>query len=453
MLNMPNILRLLENERQLMPLLKDYVSYIDPKVKEKSIYTEEDMINDVVRDSALYFGDEHYRCLESPDGSVSSFKMDVLSDKQSGSHAIKDAYWSALADCLQKGITPSSIRVISIISDAGSDSQGTHWTTSVATLPIDPSIFDFFKKEISDEILKGSTDINNDIDGKKENTFQKLLNEMKAALQKTYGNEGDIVNNDRLFGVTGIEISHYDSHMPGNPNGNYFDKYKKTLQNLINSNQDIVSVQSKNCKTQIGNTCGDNALYNGFLAGVLGLDPGNEKFQIDSMSLRTHTNNVVQRKQEGNLDEVEEKIKENVRVAKEQVFLQKDSNKIQEAPAFMALQELSKNLKEKYKKKRHSTGFGWLKYFSSEKDTRKTQLEKLQISLNEFIENPQQKLKTLELTLGYLKDELEAESKKLGKSGLYALVVEIEGDVSAIKKIKTQNAYSQDASSKRTLKK
>lgn len=248
-----NMGMMLTNDEHIKPLLHYYLGELKPQLASKAALNEAD-----------------WEYVQSPDNNIASFRLDVVAGGRSGSMNIRDGYLRALALCLQNDTTPDRIRIVSIINH-----HQLHWTCSVTKIDIDPDFIDKLKTALKDHDIKNMP------------TFR-VVNLINAFLHP--GKSGaQVEDNLVLFGTNKVNILHYDSHNPDPKRyiGSYYETYRKTLDGLIQANPDkAITVAPAKCKGQKGNTCGDNSLWNGFMAGVLALNPQEEFVQVDSTALR-----------------------------------------------------------------------------------------------------------------------------------------------------------------------
>ncbi len=246
---------MLANDTHLKPLLHILLGEYDPKLAQKDQLDQED-----------------WEYIESPDGSVASFRLDVVAGGRAGGINIIDGYIRTLAHCLKQGKMPPTIKVISIINHSQ-----VHWTSSIAEIQVDPDFYQIIQSAFVGQDLNKMS-----IQGIVNQIYQQLHPDQDA-------HQIDDHVDMKLYGAKKATIKHYDSHN-ANPKRNvgaYYYAYMETLDLLLNANNDIgMSIQPAPCKQQKGNTCGDNSLWNGYMGGVLGLSPEEEYAQMDSEALR-----------------------------------------------------------------------------------------------------------------------------------------------------------------------
>lgn len=281
---------MLTNDEHLKPLLHYYLGLLNPALATKRELDEED-----------------WEYIPMPNGQVASYRLDVVAGGRSGSLNIRDAYLNALAHCLKNGTTPSTIQIVSIINHSQA-----HWTCSVTEIQIEPDFIANLKTKLVGE----------DIESMPVFRIVNLLNKSLHPTQTPQQIENDLT----LFGTRQLTISHYDSHNPDPERfvGSYYQNYRKTLDGLVAANRDkTIHIKPKKCKGQKGNTCGDNSLWNGFMAGVLGFKPKEEFVQVDSEALRAFSEQQLPKlpSHESHEDtafakQVDEHIKENIKLAR-----------------------------------------------------------------------------------------------------------------------------------------
>lgn len=258
---MPNTAKFLINDVHLLPLLQWYLQSVEPSLR-----------------SVHKLDDKHYEYIKGSEGCVAGIRSDVVCREKAGSYNIVEGYWRTLAQSLrQNDEVPQSIRVVSFINH-----NDIHWTSSVATFSVDQDRYRGLKQALEEKYT------NEQIKKMTTNELQHFINAQFPEI--------DIFHSFEIKGAKAILVDHYDSHSPGNPKGRYFSRYFPTLKALTeaNTNSGIdLSIQSKSCKQQLGNTCGDYTLFNGFSAGVLGLDVGDKSHQIDSVLLRSLSEHVI----------------------------------------------------------------------------------------------------------------------------------------------------------------
>lgn len=262
---MPNTGKFLENDRHLLPLLKWYLQHVDERIA-----------------SVNQLDDSNYEYIKNLDDSVAGIRPDVVCQRQAGGQNISEGYWRAFAQSLVRDSQmPEKIRIISFINHSN-----VHWTCSVSEFALDPIFYQQLKDALHQKYSQTEIAALRTID------LQNFIN----AYLKSKGLNIDIIHNQKIKGATEITIHHYDSHNPGNAKGGCYLNYLETLNVLVAENIDegpSISVESKDCKKQVGNTCGDSTLYNGYIAGILGLDPGVKENQIASESLRAFAEDHV----------------------------------------------------------------------------------------------------------------------------------------------------------------
>ncbi len=253
---------MLNHDMHLKTLLKYYLGTVEPTIKENLILEQDD-----------------WEYVHNPDNTVSTFRDGVVTGGRSGAINIRDGYLRALAHALKKEESPSHIRVISIINHLE-----VHWTTSVTEIELEPEFINTLNQIfIADKIQNLSI---NDI-----------INKINDSLHPE--SSRDLIENSmEIFGAKSISIEHYDSHNanPTTPDtiGHYYSNYELSLEEFLEVNKTIARITPKKCKQQKGNTCGDNSLWNGFVAGVLGLPVGNDEFQMDSEHLRAFSEYMLE---------------------------------------------------------------------------------------------------------------------------------------------------------------
>ncbi|MCS5708937.1 hypothetical protein CC99x_008490 [Candidatus Berkiella cookevillensis] len=262
---MPNTGKFLENDRHLLPLLKWYLQHVDENIA-----------------SVTQLDDRDYEYIKNPDGTVTGIRPDVVCGGQAGGHNLAEGYWRAFAQSLARDSEmPEKIRVISFINHSN-----VHWTCSVSEFLLDPIFYQQLKDVLHQKYSQTEIAALRTID---------LQNFINAYLKSKVLNI-DIIHNQKIKGVTDVFIHHYDSHNPKNDQGRYYLDYLKTLKGFVAENRDggpSILIDSKDCKRQVGNTCGDSTLYNGYTAGILGLDPGLKENQIASEALRAFAEDHV----------------------------------------------------------------------------------------------------------------------------------------------------------------
>lgn len=245
----------LENFEHIFPLMKNYIGYIDPMVNEVD-----------------HFDDMLYSFVKAGDGRFCAFKPDVLPNGNAAAFNIKDGYWNAFARALQSNVLPlNEIDVISIINH-----DNAHWTSSVAKMQLSDEPYASVKNALYEKY--------------DENTISKMsLNQIKNFIGEVLGY--NIHESLQLSGVHSIRVEHYDSfNSVGDEKSHCFNTYRTSLNALFNENNNIKSsILARPCKAQQGYTCGDHALYNGYVAGVLDKDLGKEENQVGSQALRAYT--------------------------------------------------------------------------------------------------------------------------------------------------------------------
>lgn len=280
---MPNDLFLmLENDTHLKPLLKYYLGEYVPAIAAKQELDEQD-----------------WECIEAPDGSISGFRLDVVAGWRSGAKNIRDGYLRTLAHCLKKGLNPPAINVVSIINHGQ-----VHWTSSVASIKLENDFIESLRSELFDVDLS-------------QMSIQHIVNKLNEIfypeLYNQYGADKagiEIEDKLKLFGVQSVDIKHYDSHNgdPTKRKGHYYKNYKNATRALIVENPPKVTIEAASSKQQKGNTCGDNALWNGFVAGVLRLSPGDKNNQMGSHKLRAFSEYQVEALKPTALESDQEKV-------------------------------------------------------------------------------------------------------------------------------------------------
>src|SRR5437868_7669624 len=118
---MPRLEEMLENDTHLKPLLYYYIKTYDTSLP-----------------SFKKFDSQTWEYINTPEGCVASFRIDVIARGRAGSYNICDGYFKTLAYGIKKGEIPPTIKIISIINHFQS-----HWTSSVAEITVD---HDFFKE-------------------------------------------------------------------------------------------------------------------------------------------------------------------------------------------------------------------------------------------------------------------------------------------------------------------
>ncbi|MGE4350405.1 MAG: hypothetical protein AB7D28_11670 [Candidatus Berkiella sp.] len=258
---MPNTMNFLSNDLHLLPLLKWYLG----QVNETLVSVDK-------------IDDSHYEYINNPDGTISGIRPDVVCQRQAGGQNISEGYWRAFAQSLVRDSEmPEKIRVISFINHSN-----VHWTCSVSEFALDPIFYQQLKDALHQKYSQTEIAALRTID------LQNFIN----AYLKSKGLDIDIIHNQKIKGATEVTIHHYDSHNPKNDQGRYYLDYLKTLNGFVAENRDggpSILIDSKDCKRQVGNTCGDSTLYNGYTAGILGLDPGLKENQVESEALRAFT--------------------------------------------------------------------------------------------------------------------------------------------------------------------
>ena len=262
---MPNTGKFLENDRHFLPLLKWYLQHVDESIA-----------------SVTQLDDRDYEYIKNPDDTVTGIRPDVVCQRQSGGQNISEGYWRAFAQSLARDSEmPEKIRVISFINH-----DNEHWTCSVSEFTLDSE----FYQQLRDALRQEYSQI--EIAALRTIDLQNFIN----AYFKSKDLDIDIIHSQKIRGATEAAIHHYDSHNPGSAKGGYYLAYLETLNVLVAENMDegpSIFVDSKDCKKQVGNTCGDSTLYNGYIAGILGLDPGLKENQIASEALRAFAEDHV----------------------------------------------------------------------------------------------------------------------------------------------------------------
>ncbi len=282
--------KMLRNDKHLKPLLHILLGEFDPKLAQKKELEQED-----------------WECIQSPDGSVTGVRLDVVAGGRAGGINIRDGYVRALAHCLKQGLRPPNIRIVSIINHPG------HWTSSVTEIQVNPDFYESLEAILAGQSLK-------------EMPVHEIVNHINAALHPDQ-DAHQIDDDMRLFGANKVTIKHYDSHN-ANPKkyvGGFYAAYKKSVDALLNANKEIdITIEPAPCKQQEGNTCGDNSVWNGFMGGVLGLSPEQEFVQMESEALRTFSEHNIEKLRKKALDsdipvaiQVRERVQENIVLAKQ----------------------------------------------------------------------------------------------------------------------------------------
>lgn len=254
---MPNIAKFLTHHEHLQPLLKWYLHQMAAVLKQPS---------------------QDYGYIQKLNSDVVGIQTYVACRGNVGSECLAEGYWYALIQSLKlNNENPKTIRIVSFINH-----NELHWSTSVSTFTLDYKFHQKLKKSLFETYTK---------DEMANITIEKLRDFINIKFFTA-----DATHNFEIKGTDSIHIDHYDSHEPNNPISRYSNQYFKTLEQLINHNSKNgvkIFAQPKNCKHQLGNTCGDYSVFNGVVGGILELDVGNSSYQMDTVMLRTLSEHVI----------------------------------------------------------------------------------------------------------------------------------------------------------------
>lgn len=285
----------LDYHNDLKPLLRHYLAQVFPELIDKPILTEETAIEITSTgheiDHRQFFGHEDYSCLKTPKGNVCGFVLEsgVTQGSQGnlgGSTNLVRGYYDALLGCLEKDYNPRKINIVTVINhhDAQKESDGfqdltvDHFTCSVAEIKLQEG----FLQRLRDR-LPGN--------------FDDFSTHRQLGMIKTILN----VHADDLMlkGASTVDVSFYDSYNPNQALSPYLSDYRQSMADVVRLNREIpFELHANRCIKQVGNTCGDHSLFNGFVKGVLELDPfevinGVIDWYTFSAALRGQTERVV----------------------------------------------------------------------------------------------------------------------------------------------------------------
>ena len=263
---------LLENDTHLIPLLKQYLSLINPELA-----------------SSKSFIDEDYTCLPSAMKGQTTYRMDVLPTESAVAYNITQGYWDTVAHALKKGLESQELSLINIALII--NHSNVHWTSAVASIEINEKFYAQLANEFK-SVFNG------------RNLDQLSIIEIKRFINSQVSQ--NIFEDNEIYGIDDLYCVHYDSHQPGLEVGQYYQAFKGAFRRLkvadYQSSSPQVQIESGECARQTGMTCGDHALFNAFISGSLFLDP--HRVDYNSDQLRNFTDFINGKK----LNHQEEKI-------------------------------------------------------------------------------------------------------------------------------------------------